>query len=46
MGFDKEHDPDEGHLFDELNGIEPTVILGHSISSLAGPQHSGLSTTK
>jgi len=25
MGFDKEHDPDEVHLFDELNGIEPAV---------------------
>jgi|GEM_PF-3749055 len=37
IGFDKEHDPDEVHLFDELNGIEPAVMSGHSISNLAGP---------
>ena len=43
MGFDKEHDPEEAHLFAELNCLEPTTISGDSISNLVGPQHSGLS---
>jgi uncharacterized protein (DUF1501 family) len=41
MGFDKESGSDESRLFAELNGMES--MSGDSISSLAGPQNSGLS---
>jgi uncharacterized protein (DUF1501 family) len=40
MGFDKESNPDDAHLFAELNGMES--MSGNSIASLAGPQRSGL----
>ena len=43
MGFDRVSDPDEAHLFAELNGLEPASMSGDSITSLSGPSDSGLS---
>jgi uncharacterized protein (DUF1501 family) len=43
LGFDRESDPDEAHLFAELNGLEPGAMVGDSIGSLPGPNKSGLS---
>ena len=43
MGFDRTTDPNEAHLFAELNGLEPSSMSGDSIESLSGPNGSGLS---
>jgi uncharacterized protein (DUF1501 family) len=43
LGFDRETDPDEAHLFSELNVLEPSSMSGDSIGNLAGPSRSGLS---
>jgi uncharacterized protein (DUF1501 family) len=43
LGFDRESDPGEAHLFAELNGLEPAAMSGDSIGNLSGPNKSGLS---
>jgi uncharacterized protein (DUF1501 family) len=48
LGFDRMSDPNEEHLFAELNGLGPNApevdaMAGDSIGSLSGPNRSGLS---
>jgi uncharacterized protein (DUF1501 family) len=43
LGFDREPDADEAHLFAELNGMETNSMSGDQIGSIAGSSHSGLS---
>jgi uncharacterized protein (DUF1501 family) len=42
LGFDREPDADEAHLFAELNGMETNSTSGDQIGSIAGSNHSGL----